>query len=144
MSENNLRFENSLYLKQHAENPIHWQAYGEQPLNKAKELNRPIFLSIGYSSCHWCHVMAHESFENMETAKFLNDHFISIKIDREEYPDLDHYYQSACSIMTGRGGWPLSVFLTPDGKPFFVGTYFPHTARQGMPVFYGCPKTNKR
>ena len=135
MSENKLRFENSLYLKQHAENPIHWQAYGEQPLNKAKELNRPIFLSIGYSSCHWCHVMAHESFENMETAKFLNDNFVSIKIDREEYPDLDHYYQSASSIMTGRGGWPLSVFLTPDGKPFFVGTYFPQTARQGLPSF---------
>ncbi len=135
MSENNLRFENSLYLKQHAENPIHWQAYGEQPLNKAKELNRPIFLSIGYSSCHWCHVMAHESFENVETANFLNEHFVSIKIDREEYPDLDHYYQSACSIMTGRGGWPLSVFLTPDGKPFFVGTYFPNKARQGMPAF---------
>lgn len=135
MSENKLRFENSLYLKQHAENPIHWQAYGEQPLNKAKELNRPIFLSIGYSSCHWCHVMAHESFENMETASYLNENFISIKIDREEYPDLDHYYQSACSIMTGRGGWPLSVFLTPDGKPFFAGTYFPNKARQGMPAF---------
>lgn len=135
MSENNLRFENSLYLKQHAENPIHWQAYGEQPLKIAKELNRPIFLSIGYSSCHWCHVMAHESFEDVGTANFLNEHFISIKIDREEYPDLDHYYQSACSIMTGRGGWPLSVFLTPDGKPFFVGTYFPNKARQGMPSF---------
>ena len=135
MNENKLGFEKSLYLKQHAENPIHWQAYGEQPLNKAKELNRPIFLSIGYSSCHWCHVMAHESFENVETASYLNDNFISIKIDREEYPDLDHYYQSACSIMTGRGGWPLTVFLTPDGKPFFAGTYFPNVAKQGMPSF---------
>lgn len=135
MNENKLGFEKSLYLKQHAENPIHWQAYGEQALNKAKELNRPIFLSIGYSSCHWCHVMAHESFENMETASYLNDNFISIKIDREEYPDLDHYYQSACSIMTGRGGWPLTVFLTPDGKPFFAGTYFPKVAKQGMPSF---------
>ncbi len=135
MNENKLGFEKSLYLKQHAENPIHWQAYGEQPLNKAKELNRPIFLSIGYSSCHWCHVMAHESFENVETASYLNDNFISIKVDREEYPDLDHYYQSACSIMTGRGGWPLTVFLTPDGKPFFAGTYFPNVAKQGMPSF---------
>lgn len=135
MSENKLRFENSLYLKQHADNPIHWYSYGEQPLNKAKELNRLIFLSIGYSSCHWCHVMAHESFEDQETASFLNENFISIKVDREEYPDLDHYYQTACSILTGRGGWPLSVFLTPDGKPFFVGTYFPKTGRQGLPSF---------
>ena len=135
MSENKLRFEKSLYLQQHAENPIHWYAYGEQPLKKAKELNKLIFLSIGYSSCHWCHVMAHESFENVETANYLNENFISIKIDREEYPDLDHYYQTACSILTGRGGWPLSVFLTPDGKPFFAGTYFPHVARQGMPSF---------
>jgi uncharacterized protein len=128
MSENKLRFEKSLYLKQHAENPIHWYAYGDQPLNKAKELNKLIFLSIGYSSCHWCHVMAHESFENMEVASVLNEHFISIKIDREEYPDLDNYYQTACSILTGRGGWPLTVFLTPDGKPFFAGTYFPTKA----------------
>lgn len=135
MSENKLRFEKSLYLKQHAENPIHWWPYGEQPLNKAKELNKLIFLSIGYSSCHWCHVMAHESFENMETASFLNENFISIKIDREEYPDLDNYYQAACSLLTGRGGWPLSVFLTPDGKPFFAGTYFPDKARQGIPSF---------
>lgn len=135
MNENKLRFEKSLYLKQHAENPIHWQAYGEQALNKAKELNKLIFLSIGYSSCHWCHVMAHESFENMETASFLNENFISIKVDREEYPDLDNYFQTACSILTGRGGWPLSVFLTPDGKPFFAGTYFPDKPRQGVPSF---------
>lgn len=135
MSENKLRFEKSLYLKQHAENPIHWYAYGEQPLNKAKELNKLIFLSIGYSSCHWCHVMAHESFESVETASFLNENFISIKIDREEYPDLDNYYQTACSIMTGRGGWPLTIILTPDGKPFFSGTYFPKVAKQNMPSF---------
>lgn len=135
MSENKLRFEKSLYLKQHAENPIHWYAYGDQPLNKAKELNKLIFLSIGYSSCHWCHVMAHESFENMETASFLNENYISIKVDREEYPDLDNYYQTACSIMTGRGGWPLTVILTPDGKPFFAGTYFPNVARQNTPSF---------
>lgn len=135
MSENKLRFEKSLYLKQHAENPINWYAYGEQPLNKAKELNKLIFLSIGYSSCHWCHVMAHESFESVETASFLNENFISVKIDREEYPDLDNYYQTACSIMTGRGGWPLTIILTPDGKPFFCGTYFPKVGRQNMPSF---------
>jgi uncharacterized protein len=135
MSENNLRLENSLYLKQHAENPIHWQAYGEQPLKIAKELNKPIFLSIGYSSCHWCHVMAHESFEDEITAKYLNENFVSIKVDREEFPDLDNYYQSVCSLLTGRGGWPLSIFLTPDGKPFMAGTYFPKVAKQNLPSF---------
>ncbi len=135
MSENKLRFEKSLYLKQHEENPIHWHAYGKQALNNAKELNKLIFLSIGYSSCHWCHVMAHESFEDETTANYLNEHFVSIKVDREEYPDLDHYYQAACSLMTGRGGWPLTVLLTPEGKPFFTGTYFPKVAKQGMPSF---------
>lgn len=135
MSENKLHLENSLYLKQHAENPIHWYAYGEQPLNIAKELNKLIFLSIGYSSCHWCHVMAHESFEDKATADFLNEHFISIKVDREEYPDLDNYYQNVCSLMTGKGGWPLTIFLTPEGKPFIAGTYFPKVGRQGMPSF---------
>jgi uncharacterized protein YyaL (SSP411 family) len=135
MTENKLHREKSLYLKQHAENPIHWWAYGEEPLNKAKEQNKLIFLSVGYSSCHWCHVMAHESFEDEATAKLLNEHFISIKIDREEYPDLDNYYQNVCSLMTGKGGWPLTVFLTPDGKPFIAGTYFPKVGRQGMPSF---------
>ena len=135
MSENKLHLEKSLYLKQHAENPIHWWAYGEQALNKAKELNKPIFLSVGYSSCHWCHVMAHESFEDQATAKFLNENFISVKVDREEYPDLDNYYQNVCSLLTGRGGWPLTVFLTPDGKPFIAGTYFPKVAREGVPSF---------
>ncbi len=135
MSENKLRFEKSLYLKQHEENPIHWYAYGDQPLNNAKELNKLIFLSIGYSSCHWCHVMAHESFEDETTAKYLNENYISIKVDREEYPDLDHYYQAASSLMSGRGGWPLTVILTPEGKPFFTGTYFPKNAKQGMPSF---------
>jgi uncharacterized protein YyaL (SSP411 family) len=135
MSENKLCFEKSLYLQQHAKNPIHWNAYGEGPLEEAKKLNKLIFMSIGYSSCHWCHVMAHESFEDNEMALFLNQHFISIKIDREEYPDLDHYYQKASSLMNGRGGWPLNVFLTPEGKPFFVGTYFPKSGRKGMPGF---------
>ncbi len=135
MSENKLHLEKSLYLKQHAENPVHWYPYGQQAFETAKNLNRPIFVSIGYSSCHWCHVMAHESFDDKVTADFLNENFVSIKIDREEYPDLDHYYQTACSIMTGRGGWPLSVFLTPEGKPFFAGTYFPKVGRQGSPSF---------
>jgi uncharacterized protein len=135
MSENQLHLEKSLYLRQHAENPVHWHPYGEQALGKAKELNKLIFLSIGYSSCHWCHVMAHESFEDQTTANYLNEHFISIKVDREEYPDLDHYFQIACSLVTGRGGWPLNVFLTPEGKPFFAGTYFPKLGREGMPSF---------
>lgn len=135
MSENKLHLEKSLYLKQHAENPVHWYPYGEQPLNKARELNKLIFLSIGYSSCHWCHVMAHESFEDETTASYLNEHFISIKVDREEFPDLDNYYQNVCSLMTGRGGWPLTIFLTPEGKPFIAGTYFPKIARKGMPSF---------
>jgi uncharacterized protein YyaL (SSP411 family) len=135
MSENKLHLEKSLYLRQHAENPINWNSYGQQVLETAKEQNKLIFLSIGYSSCHWCHVMAHESFEDAETARFLNDHFYSIKIDREEYPDLDHYYQTACTIMNGRGGWPLNVFLTPEGKPFFAGTYFAKNRREGVPSF---------
>ncbi len=135
MSENKLRFEKSLYLSQHAENPVHWFPYGKEALDRAKELNKLVFLSIGYSSCHWCHVMAHESFEDEETANYLNNHYLSIKVDREEYPDLDHYYQTACSIMTGRGGWPLTVILTPEGRPFFAGTYFPKTARSDSPAF---------
>jgi uncharacterized protein YyaL (SSP411 family) len=135
MTENKLHLEKSLYLRQHAENPIHWWPYGTEALNKAKELNKLIFLSVGYSSCHWCHVMAHESFEDEVTANYLNENFISIKVDREEYPDLDNYYQNVCSLMTGRGGWPLTIFLTPDAKPFIAGTYFPKLAREGMPSF---------
>ncbi len=135
MSENKLSLESSLYLKQHAENPVHWWPYNDQALGTARELNKLIFVSIGYSSCHWCHVMAHESFEDETTAKYLNEHFVSIKVDREEFPDVDNYFQQACSIMTGRGGWPLTVFLTPDGKPFFAGTYFPKVGRQGLPSF---------
>jgi uncharacterized protein YyaL (SSP411 family) len=135
MSENKLALESSLYLKQHAENPVHWWPYNDQALRTARELNKLIFVSIGYSSCHWCHVMAHESFEDETTANFLNEHFVSIKVDREEFPDVDSYFQNACSIMTGRGGWPLTVFLTPDGKPFFAGTYFPKVGRPGLPGF---------
>lgn len=135
MPDNKLYLEKSLYLKQHAENPIHWWSWGSEALNYARDNNKLVFLSIGYSSCHWCHVMAHESFEDQATADYLNKNFVSIKVDREEHPDVDHYYQSVCTVMTGRGGWPLTVFLTPEGKAFFAGTYFPKVARQGMPSF---------
>lgn len=135
MSVNKLASEKSAYLRQHAENPIHWWPYCEEALKKAKAEDRPIFLSIGYSSCHWCHVMAHESFEDQATADLLNGQFISIKVDREEHPHIDHLYQQVASVATGRGGWPLSVFLSPDLKPLFVGTYFPKEPRQGMPSF---------
>ncbi|MDH3657524.1 MAG: thioredoxin domain-containing protein [Nitrosopumilus sp.] len=123
--ENNLINETSPYLLQHAHNPVQWYGWNDEALKKAKDENKPIFLSIGYSSCHWCHVMAHESFENEEVAKFMNENFVNIKVDREERPDIDDVYQKVCQIATGQGGWPLSIFLTPDQKPFYVGTYFP-------------------
>ena len=122
---NRLAKETSPYLLQHAYNPVDWYPWGEEALKKAKSEDKPIFLSIGYSACHWCHVMAHESFEDNEVAKIMNENFINIKVDREERPDLDDIYQRACQLATGTGGWPLSVFLTPDQKPFYVGTYFP-------------------
>jgi len=133
--ENNLINETSPYLLQHAHNPVQWCAWDEETLAKAKQENKPIFLSIGYSSCHWCHVMAHESFESEEIAKIMNENFISIKVDREERPDIDDIYQKVCQIATGQGGWPLSVFLTPDQKPFYVGTYFPILDSYGRPGF---------
>jgi len=132
---NRLVNETSPYLLQHAENPVDWYPWGEEALQKAKAEDKPIFLSIGYSACHWCHVMAHESFEDGSTAAILNEHFISVKVDREERPDLDRIYMSAVQALTGRGGWPMSVFLTPDGQPFYGGTYFPPVARYGMPSF---------
>jgi len=135
MNENNLIHETSPYLLQHAHNPVQWHSWNKETLTKAKAENKPIFLSIGYSSCHWCHVMAHESFENEEIAKIMNEHFINIKVDREERPDIDDIYQKACQIATGQGGWPLSVFLTPDQKPFYVGTYFPILDSYGKPGF---------
>lgn len=122
---NRLKNEKSAYLRQHENNPIFWWAYGPQAIQKAKDEDKPIFLSVGYSSCHWCHVMAHESFEDQATADILNEHYICIKVDREEYPDIDQYYQQACQLFTQTGGWPLSAFLLPDLRPFFVGTYFP-------------------
>jgi uncharacterized protein len=132
---NRLINETSPYLLQHAHNPVNWYSWSEEALQKAQEEDKPIFLSIGYSACHWCHVMAHESFENAETAKFLNEHFVPIKVDREERPDLDGIYMNAVVGMTGQGGWPLSIFLTPQGIPFYGGTYFPPIARYNMPSF---------
>jgi uncharacterized protein YyaL (SSP411 family) len=127
--------ETSPYLLQHADNPVDWYPWGEQALQKAQAGDKPIFLSIGYSACHWCHVMAHESFEDERVAAILNEHFVSVKVDREERPDLDRIYMSAVQALTGSGGWPMSVFLTPDGRPFYGGTYFPPSPRYGMPSF---------
>jgi len=135
MGENKLGNESSPYLLQHAKNPVHWHAWNEDALARAKKENKPIFLSVGYSSCHWCHVMAHESFEDEEIAKIMNENFVNIKVDREERPDLDDIYQKACQMTTGQGGWPLSVFLTPDQRPFYVGTYFPALDSYGRPGF---------
>jgi len=135
MSENKLGHESSPYLLQHAKNPVHWHAWNEEALGRAKKENKPIFLSVGYSSCHWCHVMAHESFEDEEIAKIMNENFVNIKVDREERPDLDDIYQKACQMTTGQGGWPLSVFLTPEQRPFYVGTYFPAIDSYGRPGF---------
>jgi uncharacterized protein YyaL (SSP411 family) len=134
-NRNRLCYEKSPYLLQHAENPVDWYGWGEEALEKAKQDDKPVFLSIGYATCHWCHVMAHESFEDAEVAQLLNAHFIAIKVDREERPDIDTIYMSVCQVLTGRGGWPLSVFMTHEGKPFFAGTYFPKVSRMGMPGF---------
>jgi len=128
---NHLKNEKSPYLKQHINNPVDWYPWGELAFSKAKSLNKPVFLSIGYSTCHWCHVMEHESFEDQDVAKILNDNFVSIKVDREERPDIDSVYMTVCQMMTGHGGWPLTIFLTPDQKPFFAGTYFPKNSKHG-------------
>ena len=132
---NRLIHETSPYLRQHAYNPVDWYPWGEEALEKARREDKPIFLSIGYSACHWCHVMERESFEDEETARIMNEHFVNIKVDREERPDLDAIYMEALQAMTGTGGWPMSVFLTPEGYPFYGGTYFPPTPRYGMPSF---------
>ena len=132
---NRLAKETSPYLLQHAHNPVDWFAWGEDALSKARTEDKPIFLSIGYSACHWCHVMERESFESEEIAKTLNENFVSIKVDREERPDIDSIYMQAVQLMTGHGGWPMSVFLTPEGGPFYAGTYFPPDDRHGMPGF---------
>jgi uncharacterized protein YyaL (SSP411 family) len=132
---NRLAQETSPYLLQHADNPVDWYPWGEEALQRARDEGKPIFLSIGYSACHWCHVMAHESFENEQIALILNEHFISVKVDREERPDLDRIYMGAVQAITGGGGWPTSVFATPEGEPFYGGTYYPPTPRHGMPAF---------
>ena len=135
MSANLLANETSPYLLQHKDNPVHWQAWSPETLALAKRENKPILLSIGYSACHWCHVMAHESFENESVARVMNDRFINVKVDREERPDLDAIYQTALSLMGQHGGWPLTMFLTPAGEPFWGGTYFPPTSSFGRPAF---------
>jgi uncharacterized protein YyaL (SSP411 family) len=132
---NHLKDSTSPYLLQHAANPVDWYPWGEEALARARAEDKPIFLSIGYAACHWCHVMAHESFEDPATAAFMNDHFINIKVDREERPDLDGIYMQATTAMTGSGGWPMSVFLTPDLQPFYAGTYLPPAPRHNLPSF---------
>ena len=132
---NGLINETSPYLLQHAYNPVEWHGWNKEALERAKNEDKPIFLSVGYSSCHWCHVMAHESFEDNDIAKIMNEHYINIKVDREERPDIDDIYQRACQMYTGTGGWPLSAFLTPDQRPFYIGTYFPRESRHGLPGF---------
>ena len=132
---NRLKNETSPYLLQHASNPVDWYPWGSVALKRAEAENKPIFLSIGYSACHWCHVMAHESFENEEIAKIMNEKFVNIKVDREERPDVDALYMKALVALTGHGGWPLSMFLTPDQKPYLGGTYFPPFAKYNRPGF---------
>ena len=132
---NRLIHETSPYLLQHAHNPVDWYPWSEEAFEKAKKENKPVLLSIGYSACHWCHVMERESFENEKIAALMNELFVNIKVDREERPDLDEIYMNAVQMLTGRGGWPMTVFLTPEGKPFYGGTYFPPEDRQGMPGF---------
>src|SRR5690348_17357503 len=132
---NRLAREKSPYLLQHQFNPVDWYPWGEEAFEKARRENKPIFLSIGYSTCHWCHVMERESFENEATAQLLNQCFVSIKVDREERPDVDKIYMTFVQATTGSGGWPLNVFLTPDLKPFYGGTYFPPAGGQGRPGF---------
>jgi uncharacterized protein YyaL (SSP411 family) len=132
---NRLAGETSPYLLQHADNPVDWHPWGEEALARAREEDKPILLSIGYAACHWCHVMEHESFEDDETAAVMNEHFVNVKVDREERPDLDSIYMDAVVALTGHGGWPMTMFLTPEGEPFFGGTYFPPNPRHGLPSF---------
>src|SRR3954468_974129 len=130
---NHLAYETSPYLLQHKDNPVDWYPWGSEALDRAVQEDKPILVSIGYSACHWCHVMEHESFEDEQTAAEMNERFVCIKVDREERPDVDAIYMEACQAMTGHGGWPLNVFLTPEQVPFYAGTYFPPESRGGMP-----------
>ncbi|HYU51695.1 MAG TPA: DUF255 domain-containing protein, partial [Gemmatimonadaceae bacterium] len=132
---NRLAKETSPYLLQHAENPVDWHPWSPEALEKARREDKPILLSVGYAACHWCHVMAHESFEDEETARLMNEKFVNIKVDREERPDIDGIYMQAVQAMTGHGGWPMTMFLLPDGSPFYGGTYFPPDDKHGIPSF---------
>ena len=132
---NRLAHETSPYLLQHAHNPVDWFPWGEEAFARARAENKPILLSVGYSACHWCHVMERESFENPDIARLMNELFVNVKVDREERPDVDDVYMKAVQMLTGRGGWPMTVFLTPEGKPFYGGTYFPPVDRHGLPGF---------
>ena len=135
MSRNLLDAETSPYLLQHKDNPVHWRPWNAETLAEAERLDKPLFVSVGYAACHWCHVMAHESFEDEETATLLNELFVPVKIDREERPDIDHWLQTAIAALGQTGGWPLSAFLTPKGQPFWGGTYFPKEESFGRPAF---------
>src|SRR5947208_14044653 len=132
---NRLAQETSPYLLQHKDNPVDWYAWGAEALDRARQEDKPILVSIGYSACHWCHVMEHESFEDETTAAEMNERFVCIKVDREERPDVDSVYMAATQALTGQGGWPMTVFATPDGRPFYCGTYYPPSPRHGMPAF---------
>ena len=145
---NRLIHETSPYLLQHAHNPVDWYPWGDEALARAEREDKPILLSVGYAACHWCHVMAHESFESEGIAAVMNEHFVCVKVDREERPDLDALYMLAVQVMTGGGGWPMTVFLTPDRRPFYGGTYFPHGrpdeyagVRAAVPVY--CPDVSR-
>jgi uncharacterized protein YyaL (SSP411 family) len=132
---NRLASETSPYLLQHKDNPVDWYPWGEEALKRAREEDKPVLLSVGYSACHWCHVMERESFEDDETARMMNEHFVNVKVDREERPDIDSIYMAAVQALTRHGGWPMTVFLTPEGAPFYGGTYFPPERRHGLPSF---------
>ena len=141
---NRLAKETSPYLLQHAHNPVDWYPWGDEAFQRAKAEDRPVLLSVGYSACHWCHVMERESFENEDIARVMNENFVSIKVDREERPDVDSIYMGAVQAMTGQGGWPMTVFMTPDGKPFYGGTYFPPEDRGACRRFRGCWRPSRR
>src|SRR3954465_1006369 len=132
---NRLAGETSPYLLQHAHNPVEWRPWGDEAFAEARTSGRPVFLSVGYATCHWCHVMEHESFEDLEIARILNEKFVPVKVDREERPDVDAIYMQAVQLLTQHGGWPMSVFLTPEGRPFYGGTYFPKEPSHGLPSF---------
>ncbi|MGA8679281.1 MAG: thioredoxin domain-containing protein, partial [Acidimicrobiales bacterium] len=133
--ENRLGAETSPYLRQHRHDPVDWYPWGPEAFERARQVDRPLFLSIGYSACHWCHVMAHESFADEATAKQMNESVVAVKVDREERPDVDAIYMEAVQASSGHGGWPMSVFATPDGRPFYTGTYFPNRPGRGAPTF---------